>query len=102
VRGRLGLRAVAVPVAVAAPFQHDDDEGRVTLEQLACGVEAARPRHRQHDHVDRLDRGERARFLLVGYLSDDAHVVPERRAQPRPEGRIPVDDQSTCPFRHRT
>jgi len=97
VRARRGRRAVAV----AARIQQDDDDGRVTLEQLACGVEAARPGQRHHDQVDRLGRGERARLLLVGHLADDVNVRPERRAQPRPERRIPVDDQSTWPLRHR-
>jgi hypothetical protein len=99
VRGRLGRRASGVAVAVRV--QQDEDEGRITLEQLACGVEAARPRQRHHDHVDRLGRGERGRFLLVGHLADNVHVHPQRRAQSGPEGRISVDDESTCSFRHR-
>ena len=97
--GVRGRRAVAVPVT--AGIQQDEDERRVTLEQLACGLEAARPRRRHHDQVDRPGRDERARFRLVGHLADDVNVHPERRAQCRPEGRIPVDDESTCPLQHR-
>jgi hypothetical protein len=96
VGARLGRRAVAV----ATRLQQDDAEGRLTLEQLTCGVEGTPPRQRHHDQVDRLGRGERARLLSVGHLADHAHMLHERRAQPRPEARIPVDDESTCPRRH--
>jgi hypothetical protein len=65
-RGRLAL--------VDAPAQQNDDERRIKLEELACGVEAARPRQRHHDELDTLERGERARFLLVVHLADDLHV----------------------------
>jgi hypothetical protein len=100
VSARRGRRVVGVGVAVAVAvrIQQDEDEGRIALEQFPRGLEAARPRHRHHDQVDRLGRGERGRLLLVGHLADNVHVHPERSAQSRPEGRVPVDDESTCSF----